>query len=579
VIDIQPSVEARATVTDDFEAVVEVRLRVPLGNKSRCVVWQARGVHGTTLRSPLDKVTIARAGRRIALWLPAGRQGETLNLHLRFSQRLDLYRPGIQRVRSLPLTALSRLAYLTDPRKATRVPVPWIDEPLFTIHVQCLSKQTVPIGPLYALHPRATDGNPATFSFYGGEPLPGIPIAQLQRIDSDIPLFTLDTAEGVHRELAIEIADSYKKIEGFLKDLFGDPVLRPGGIVLFAGTDVPNHLAGSYVFLNVNEVARYPSPEERKARLVCALAHEVAHLWWSYGIVWTGFPTGRRLDEAIAAFLEWRTVGEIGGPVARRLSQQRNWHWMGKGIGRSLDWLRQPRHSSTAGASVALLLIGWDSARPKCVDQSLDEIWKVAHERPVSPERFAAAIERSVGRIFGEAVTQAAQDPRPFVSSARVEVVDSGLWRLRIRRSHFRQRDFDKRLETLLNALPTCVWSGQWVDIECGTPDKVAEVAEKLLGVLVMFKRDARVLFFYRYRWLSRLWEWSEKTIQTPGLVPPLWCATLLALVMNRDHPNGFVGIAKIFSRLIPHASKPAYRAAGARALYRGEEALRGHLL
>jgi len=489
---------------------------------------------------------------------------------------------------------MPNLVSLTDPvlphfhelsaRDRIRPALPWVDEPDYAVHVHCEDDRHAVIGPLYRRQP-PPDPKFGGFAFgiYEGSLDGGIQIARLTKKPNEdgIPIFLMDPLRGVPEETKEDVLDLTSKIVAFYQSRFGDPALRHGGTVLFHAKGVRNHIVGSYVFLNLAELERYNSPELRRARLLCALAHELAHEWWVYGAIWSDRSVARPMNEALATFLETEVVTAFGGQAARHWLRESHLYAAAMATGRSLAWLQ--RRGATFGGKAAGLLLTTKSihsaAARLAVQKALEEVWDTAHREVVSLEHMREALSRWVSGVVGDAFVDAIKDPRPIAVHSRARLSRSaGRWVLTLKSDPTRNTAIQRKLDALHELFPRPDVASGNLAFEFESSEALGEAFSRMEGGLAVSKRLARFAWLDRHKFLDSVWTWAEQVIRHSPSMLRLFVASLAALALNFDDPTGFVGLAAFLDRINHRAALLARRLAGQRALSSGENSLRQQL-
>jgi hypothetical protein len=564
---------AVVTVRNTSIAQFEVFLSVPSISKPRQVVWSDRGLKNIRLKTQLGGTgQLVHLGNRFLFRIEPG-HGEQLSFSIEYTKRLRPFRSGLPQVLLLSRRTPSALASLLAPESVPRS-VPWVTQPDLQVIVHCSEICYSPIGPFYEGPERSKASHDTWIRLRSDSPFDTLCIAPISRIKGDSGVFLLDPLKHVDDGLIADVRESYDRVRESLKSRFGDPVLQPRGVVLFDARATHNHLIGSYVFLNVADLRRYTRPDARKARIVGALAHELAHLWWVFGVTWRERSWAILLNEAIATYIESQTSYDIGGSIASRLLKRGQVYRIGVSSGRSFAWLRRGENASFAATSAGLLLAA--AARSaNCVDDALIDIWRHAHEGPVSLVHMRDALDHLCRRPVGQAFLDALVVP-PLVRSGRVRVKRDRLsWRLLIKRWGPQQDQFECRLSALKSRQSPSHLTNHWVVFNCNSSEELGQLSDVLLGSLVLFRRDSRLAAIERSRVLRSVWDWCQRQIERGNGRSQLFVAGLIAVAMNSEHPRGFMGLSVAFRGVSSRLSTTWLLAAARRSIYRGEESIR----
>jgi hypothetical protein len=453
---------------------------------------------------------------------------------------------------------------------------PFIREPDTVVRVRSEVPGLTLLGPEYVLQPQPASFDERVFALYEGATPFTILAARLVRQDAgrDAGVLThSDYADAAGRELLSDISTYAATVRNYLRRLFGEPAVREGPILAVSVAGLDSTCLGSGIVLNTTASFSATDPSIRRARLIARLAHEYAHMWWSYSTFWTNSGTHDLVTEMLAFVLERDCVTQLEGPTLAE-TRKELWGFAGHAsLQPEARLLREVSLSSAMyAASILIDLTFWERDR---VVAALEQLWNEGRTEHLSRERLLRVVSSHVSEPVAVALSDALQHPKPLEAAARVDRSASGEWRILLRPRRGMLRRLRRRL-IAMGYLQSGDDDPHSIAIKVGGQSELVGRLNALEPAHVMFLRSKRLLAIHSRPWLTRLWNWSSRPDEHdsfPRILTSLF-RYCLALILNMDDPTGWKGLSYIFASSWPRMGRRFLMASARRAIYAGEEHL-----
>jgi len=492
------------------------------------------------------------------------------------SYQLDLTPVSqLERIYTLESSNFPRARYSGDTLQV--VGSPFTKEPDTIVTIRCEPSQYLVLGPRFRLQPHSTAQDEQVFSFFESvTPLSILIISAVKRTHvARLLVYQHDTAQ-ITESTVNKVNSDAQSIERYLKQLFGDPALDPGVVVLSGSSGVVSTCLGSDVIVNASDLTTSQGSSPRRSLLTNRLAHELSHVWWSYSVFWADERTHLLLSEALALFLEYDAASALQDASA--LDERREfWDYFAHALRRAGN--RAPGVSLYSIVSAASLLLDLSrSDHRDSVLHTIRDFWEVGQRAPLSLLRFIELVSGRLPSLVSLALADALLSPEPLVASARVRRSGKDGWQISLRA---RSR-FQKRLRNRLKAigyLKSDEPDHAPILIEAKDESALSGILSALEPKHMIFRRSARLLTIHAARLMAKIWAWSSEVAVRPARAgrSVLLLKALIALMLNLEDPAGWLGLANVLQQF-PKLARRLRRNAAVRATYSGEGSLRAEL-
>jgi hypothetical protein len=532
--------------------------------------WRAQGVSGVDASGSVGVgVTLTQLGSSVrAIVQPVA--DEPASLRLRYKLKLE----NISRKRDGPFVL--RPFNLPRPVTAqtTRLPqrIPWRHPPDLTLEVRGAGSDRVVLGPR-RVNREGERGE--HFGFYDCSPFGSLLIGRLGTIDDGgcVPVLTLSEGDAISEEIVRFVGAEAERLVGVLRSDYGEPAIEIGPVVIASWEREPSTSFGSGVLLNIGPMLRQTSSRERQFLIANTLAHELAHSWWTYSALWNDKETALVANEMVATVAELSAARAIGGPERLKSAVKWGlWATLGGALRTAGSALRNSQFG-LGGAWAAALINGLMMRRAESVRRALQDLWESSHQQLLSREQVLGAFTARLGRQSAVAILDALDHPKPIVATTRLETPKrQEPWRLIL---HPKAKDVE-RLLTRLGSCPPLgariALHGKRVILELTSFHDVNSAAFELQPTVVISRREARALRLTGDDLRSRLWRWAKSLTQeqAPNRGGLRLLASLVCVLLNADHPVGFLGMAR--ANLPIGVRRLCLKAAAARSFYHSDE-------
>ena len=518
-----------------------------------------------------DPPVVRVAGHQVTLVVPSGDPTSQVIVRLRYTLSPSRFGPHddglfIITAENLPTLERAHFERMVPPGSAL-----FDRDPDVVVRVCAEAAGQGFVGPKYVRQPQPSSVGEHVFSLYEG--LTPFRLVFGRGLDHDSrgdvtvlrPVGPTGTGSA---GLLGEIDKCSRMVRRYFADLFGNAAVRHEAIVVLFASDYSSSCDGSAILLNAADLGLIRDPKARRASLVDALAHEYAHAWWSYSVLWEDRRTHDLVNEMLAILLARDCVAALGAGVAGDPHSEL-WAYAAYAVRqRESDLLTNV--STSSGSYAATMLIDLTRNRRADVLAALQQLWNDGHTAALTRRRLHEVLVAHLGVLAAQAVTEALEHPKPAVVAARIDVTTRNEWRVILHPSLRAGPSLRRRL-TAAGYPQRKNGDSQAVTVSAPSKSELVGRLYSLQPLHVMFCRSVRLLSIHSRPWPAGMWRWASC-----GEGSLLRCG--LALILNSEDPAGWQGLSRFFAAFWPWMSRRFAIAAGRRAVYAGEDHIRAQL-
>lgn len=258
------------------------------------------------------------------------------------------------------------------------------------------------LGPEYIRQPERSSAAEYVFSFYEGlTPFTLVAGWLVADRSSDVTVLTPVGQDGTPpAPLLGEIRRCAPMVMRYLADLSGEAAVKHRGVVALSVPGVSSSCVGSAILLNTTDLALIKNVQARKASLVDVLAHEYAHAWWSFSVLWENRRTHQLVNEMLAIILARDCVATLGVGAATDPHSEL-WEYAAYAVRQHEDCLLK-EVSTPSGAYAACLLVDLTRHHRTMVLAALRQLWNDGRATPLTRRRLHEVLAAHLGELVAD---------------------------------------------------------------------------------------------------------------------------------------------------------------------------------